>query len=124
MFDDAYEGHAEEFRESLIEARDIMGDYLAELWRRLPPNDLSYQLICEILTEVDEDYSGGEYRRIIGNNFRYRDIGLVTVGPQLAKLPKENHMDSERRMTPDSRESTGRRKLSYRERMLQARRTG
>jgi hypothetical protein len=76
------------------------------------------------LTEVDDDFSAGEYKRIIANNFRYRDIGLVTVGPQLAKLPQENHMDSARRMTPVSKEVVGRRKKSYRERMLQARQIG
>jgi hypothetical protein len=124
MFDAAYEGRAEEFREALIEGRDILGRYLAELWRRLPPDYLSYQLICEILTEVDRDFSDGAYRRVIANNFHYRDIGLVEIGPQLAKLPKENHMDSERRMTPDSGKLAGRRKISYRERMLQARRIG
>ena len=124
MFDQAYEGHAREFKDALIEARDIMGRYLAELWRRLPPDYLTYQLICEILTEVDRDFSAGEYKRIIANNFRYRDIGLVTVGPQLAKLPQENHMDSARRMTPVSKEVVGRRKKSYRERMLQARQIG
>ena len=124
MFDEAYTGRADDFREALIEARDVMGHYLAELWRRLPPDFLTYQLISEILTEVDHDFSGGEYRRIIANNFRYRDIGRVRVGPQLAKLPKENHMDSERRLTPQSRELTGHRRMSYRERMLRARHGG
>jgi hypothetical protein len=124
MFDEAYEGRTGEFKEALIEARDIMGHYLAELWRRLPPDYLTYQLICEILTEVDADFSDGEYERIIANNFRYRDIGLVTVGPQLARLPKENHMDSERRMTPAGNESSGRGRMTYCERMLQARQTG
>lgn len=117
MFDQAYIGQEVEFKAALIESRDIMGSYLAELWRRLPPNYLSYQLICEILAEVDRDFSGGEYHRIITNNFNYRDIGLVTVGPQLARLPKENHMDSERRMTPANREMAAGRRLSYHERM-------
>jgi hypothetical protein len=124
MFDQAYTGQELEFKAALVAARDIMGNYLAELWRRLPPNYLSYQLICDILREVDADFSGGEYRRIIDNNFKYRDIGLVTVGPQLAKLPRENHMDSARRMTPGSRELAGRRKLPYRERMRRARQIG
>ena len=90
-----------------------MGNYLAEVWRRLPPHNLSYQLVGEILSDVDRDFSGGEYLRIIANNFEYREIGLVEVGPQLAKLPKENHMDSSRRMTPGSRELENRQKLSY-----------
>lgn len=123
MFDRAYAGRESDFKRALVAARDILGHYLAVLWRRLPPNDLSYQLVGEILCEVDRDFSGGEYRRIIANNFNYRDIGLVTVGPQLAKLPKENHMDSSRRMTPASREIAGWRKLSYCERMRRAKQT-
>lgn len=124
MFDEAYEGYALEFKQELIDARDIMGHYLAELWRRLPPDYLSYQLICDILTEVDRDFSGGAYKRIIANNFRYRDIGLVRIGPQLAKLPRENHMDSARRLTPASSELVSAQGTTYRERMLRARRTG
>ena len=125
MFDNAYVGKELEFKGALKESRDIMGDYLAETWRRLPPHNLTYELIGEILSDVDRDYSGGEYLRIIANNFEYREIGRVEVGPQLAKLPKENHMDSSRRMTPGSRELENlrnlSRKLSYRERMFLAR---
>ena len=51
----------------------------------------------------------------------HREIGRVTVGPQLARLPKENHMDSSRRLSPDSRELAGPRKRAYRERMRAAR---
>ncbi len=121
LFDEAYAGNEIEFKEALKQSRDIMGSYLAETWRRLPPDYLTYQLIGEILSEVDRDFSGGEYLRIIDNNFTYREIGLVAAGPQLARMPKENHMDSSRRMAPDSREMKSRRKLSYCERMRLAR---
>jgi hypothetical protein len=124
MFDAAYAGHGDEFREALVEARDILGSYLAELWRRLPPDHLTYPLVREILREVDRDFSGGEYQRIIQNNFDYREIGQVRVGPQLAKLPRENHMDSPRKLTPASTEVTRQPKLTYRERMMKARHAG
>jgi len=102
MFERAYAGEMPAFKEALLDARDIIGIYLAETWRRLPADYLSYLQVGEILCEVDQDFSDGEYARIIANNFEYRDIGLVPLGPQLAKLPEENHMDSSRRMTPDS----------------------
>jgi hypothetical protein len=122
MFDDSYAGRGIEFKEALEESRNIMGNYLAETWRRLPPDHLTYELVGGILREVDGDLNDGEYRRIITNNFEYREIGRVAVGPQLAKLPRENHMDSSRRMTPGSRELAVTRRLSYGERMRIARR--
>ena len=101
-------------------ARDILGQYLAELWRRLPPNDLTYKLIGEILIDIDRDLSVGRYSSIINNNFYYREIGLVVVGPQLAKLPKENHMDSSRRLSPDKVTHGKTKKRSFRERWQSA----
>jgi len=120
MFDEAYQGQEAGFKSALIEARDIMGEYLAKTWRRLPPDFLTYQLIGEILTEVDADFNQKRYQRVIANNFRYRDIGKVRVGPQLAKLPKENHMDSSRRMNPETLSVKSRRKLPYRMRWQMA----
>jgi hypothetical protein len=122
LFDRAYVGNETEFRDALRESRDIMGTFLAETWRRLPPDHLTYQLVGEILSGVDGDFNDGGYHRIIASNFDQREIGMVTVGPQLAKLPKENHMDSSRRITPDSRELKDGQKMSYFERMRAARR--
>jgi len=102
MFENAYIGKRQEFKEALLDARDIIGHYLAETWRRLPANFLSYLQVGDTLCEVDQDISGGEYVEIIANNFSYREIGMVPLGPQLAKLPKENHMDSSRWMSPDN----------------------
>ncbi|MFC1681109.1 hypothetical protein ACFL1S_04870, partial [Pseudomonadota bacterium] len=122
MFDTSYVGNEAEFKDALTESRDIVGACLAETWRRLPPDHLTYKLVGEILSEVDRDFNDSAYHRIIASNFDQREIGMVETGPQLAKLPKENHMDSSRRMTPDSRELADGRKLSYCERMRVARR--
>ena len=102
MFESAYAGEKETFKEALLDARDIVGHYLAETWRRLPADFLSYLRVGDILCEVDRDLSGGEYSEIIIQNFDYRGIGQVPLGPQLAKLPRENHMDSSRWMSPDN----------------------
>ena len=104
MFENAYSGESQAFKQALLDARDIIGCYLAETWRRLPAEYLSYLQIGDTLCDVDRDCSGGEYVEIIANNFTYREIGMVPLGPQLAKFPKENHMDSSRRLTPDCRE--------------------
>ncbi len=100
MFADAYAGEKPAFREALLAARDILGLYLAETWRRLPADYLSYLLVGDTLCAVDRDFGGGEYTDIIVENFACREIGQVPLGPQLAKLPRENHMDSPRWMSP------------------------
>lgn len=100
MFADAYAGEMPAFREALLDARDIVGHYLAETWRRLPADYLSYVQVGDTLCAVDRDLSGGEYTEIIIENFEFREIGRVPLGPQLAKLPRENHMDSPRWMSP------------------------
>ncbi len=123
MFDESYAGNESGFKGALEESRDIMGGYLAETWRRLPPDHLTYQIVGDILSDVDEATSGGKYLRIIANNFEFREIGRVMVGPQLAKLPKENHMDSSRRLTPGSSELMHGKELAYCERMRLARRS-
>ena len=113
MFANAYAGEKSVFKEALLDARDIIGHYLAETWRRLPAEYLSYLQVENTLCEVDQDLSGGEYSEIIVQNFEYREIGQVPLGPQLAKLPKENHMDSSRWMSPGSWEFDAQMQESY-----------
>lgn len=100
MFSEAYAGEMPAFKEALLDARDIVGHYLAETWRRLPADYLSYLQVGDTLCAVDQDLSDGEYSEIIIQNFDYREIGQVPLGPQLAKLPDANHMDSSRWMSP------------------------
>ncbi len=113
MFSEAYAGEMSAFKEALLDARDIIGHYLAETWRRLPADYLSYLQVGDTLCEVDQDLSGGEYDEIIIQYFYYREIGQVPLGPQLAKLPTENHMDSSRWMSPDSWEFDAQMREAY-----------
>jgi hypothetical protein len=114
LFDDAYQGQREGFREALVQARDYLGVALAETWKRLSPDHLSYKRVGEILLEVDRELSGGRYRQAIINSLRWRDIGSAVVGPRLAPPSAESHAFSARTLVPEH--ELGSPRLSYRER--------
>ncbi len=120
-FDDAYTGNAVEFKQSLIDARDTMGNYLAETWNRLSPDFLTYDDVGLALINVDQDFSDGRYQSIIVNNLRLREIGNVPVGPRLSPPSAGSHVMSSRTAVPYAPANT--RRLSYWERM-QRRRLG
>jgi hypothetical protein len=100
LFDERYARNPDGFRIALLEARDLLGSYLADAWDMLEPDDLSYAHVEEALLAVDRDISGGAYRRIIEGNFRMRDIGLTRVGPRLAKPDDDSHAASVRTRAP------------------------
>ena len=56
---------------------------LAETWRRLSPDDLSYAEVGRTLRMVDRMMTGGRWRTIIDVNLRRRAIGFARVGPRL-----------------------------------------
>ena len=116
IFDEAYAAGPERFREALIAARDTLGVYLAETWRRLPPDDLSYAGVGGTLLAVDDMLSGGRYRRIIEVNLRERAIGYVQVGPRLRPPGPHSHFDVTHLFVPPERGWRGCCRLSYRER--------
>jgi len=100
MFDEAYAKNPEDFWNALVDARDILGTFLADTWQRLRANDLTYANVADAFLEVDEEHTGGRYESIIAGNFKMRDIGLVAVGPQLAPLGKDSHSNSIRTQLP------------------------
>lgn len=100
MFDEAYADHPEKFKMALLDARDILGTYLADTWDRLNREDLNFVDVGDVFLQVDYDHTGGRFARIIRGNFRLRDIGFVEVGPQLAPLGKDSHANSVRTMLP------------------------
>ena len=109
LFDHAYSANPQGFKRALIEARDVMGTYLAETWRRLSAQRLDYTAVAETLIEVDQDFSGGNFQRLILRNVQRRGIGAVEIGPQLEKLDLAaavSHMHSSRIAEPD--DSVGR----------------
>lgn len=120
LFDDAYAADPGGFEEALLNARDDLGRALAETWRRLPPYSLNYEDVAAVLLDVDLDLTGGRYQRLIRNNFLWREIGLVRVGPRRSPPGPESHALSARTITPERQPPA--RRLSYRERWQLARR--
>jgi hypothetical protein len=118
-FDRAYAADPAGFREAFVDARDLVGRYIAESWRRLAPDFLTYEEIGATLVAVDRELSGSRYRRVILVNFRWRGIGEVRVGPWLASGTTVSHLRSARTMLPE--DQTAARRISYRERFLLAR---
>ena len=100
LFDEAYAAHPEKFKLALLDARDILGTYLADTWQRLSRQDLNFVDVAEVFLQVDQDHTGGRFERLIRGNFKMRDIGLVQVGPQLEPLGEDSHANSVRTMLP------------------------
>lgn len=115
IFDKAYAVAEVGFREALISARDTVGTYLAETWRRLSPHNLGYDDFGRTLLAVDWMLTGGRYRRIIEINLRRRAIGLAHVGPRLAPPKRKSHFDLPRVFVPSGHGTCCKRQLSYRE---------
>lgn len=100
LFDAAFEAHPDKFKLALLDARDILGTYLADTWDILDRQDLNFEDVAEVFLQVDRDHTGGRFARIIRGNFELRDIGLVDVGPQLEPLGKDSHANSVRTLQP------------------------
>ncbi len=102
LFDEAYARAPGAFREALIRARDIMGDYLANTWDLLSPETLTYRNVGDILIRVDQEKSSGAYSDLIRRNLRLRHIGTIIPGPRLEPADAEGHLRSARTMQPIS----------------------
>ena len=100
LFDDAYQKQPENFKLALIDARDIMGTYLADTWQILNRNDLNFVDVARTFEHVDHMATGGRFQKLIRSNFDIRDIGWVDVGPQLEPLKKDSHANSVRTIIP------------------------
>ena len=122
LFDDAYDRRGRGFREALLEARDYLGVALAEGWKRLPADYLNYDDVGAALLDVDRELTGGRFRRVIINNFAWRDIATATVGPRVSAPGSDSHAFSTRTVQPSQETAPPRR--SYRERWALARRAG
>ena len=120
LFDRAYDANPDGFKAALEDARDYLGTALARAWGRLSPHYLNYDDVGEALLETDREQSGGRYQRVILDNFLWRDIGRVRVGPRLSEPGAESHAFSDRTAVPEPVRS--RRGLPYFQRMTMARR--
>ena len=100
LFDQAFDRNPDGFKEALLLTRDTLGTYLADTWSLLNADDLNYTHVAKAFEQVDREFSGGRYQRLIRGNFDMRDIGHVRVGPQLAPLGKNSHVNSVRTLVP------------------------
>jgi hypothetical protein len=103
LFDATFDKDPNGFKESLLEARDFVGTYLADTWMMMDPDYLNYDEVGAILQQVDRDTTGGRYRKLIDGNFRMRDIGLAVPGPRLSPPGADSHSFSARTMIPAGR---------------------
>lgn len=104
MFDEAYAAAPEEFRDALVASRDELGTLLAETWKRLEPDRLSYAEVGRTLRMVDRTMAGGRWRTIIDVNLRRRAIGLARVGPRLRPPGPHSHFELPRVFVPEGRD--------------------
>jgi hypothetical protein len=114
-FDRAYVEDTEGFVEALLDARDIMGAYLAEMLWDLDPDFLDYGDVADALLAVDQSATGGRYADIIDRNFERRGIGILHAGPRF-KPKRRDSLPSRRTVQPRDRLRLPR--MSYRERFL------
>jgi hypothetical protein len=118
LFDQAFPRDPQRFKEALRKAGDYLGLALARAWQRLSPHFLNYVDVGDALLEVDRELSGGRYQQAILNNFRWREIGIVSIGSRLSVPGAESHVFSTRTLTPEHKLPITR--LSFRERWARA----
>jgi hypothetical protein len=120
-FDRAYAHDSDGFAEALVDARDIMGGYLAATLLDLDPDFLDYGDLADAMLAVDERENGGRYAEIIDQNFERRGIGILHAGPRF-EPKRQGRMPSRRTVIP--RDATRLPRMSYRERFLLSRAQG
>jgi hypothetical protein len=101
-------------REALVWARDYLGRALAETWKRLSAQYLSFDDVGRMLLAVDGALSGGRFRHEIFESFDWREIGTVRAGPRLPEADETSHTLSTRTLMPEM--ETALPKMSFRER--------
>lgn len=120
-FDRAYGADRNGFAEALVDARDIMGRYLAAALWDLDPDFLDYGDVADTLLSVDRAETGGRFADIIHGNFERRGIGVFHAGPRFKPKPALG-LPSRRAVVPRDRLRLPR--MSYRERYLLSRAVG
>jgi hypothetical protein len=117
-FDATYPLAPDAFRLALTEARDTTGQLLAETWKRLGPDFLSFEDVGNNMLAMDQLLTAGRYNRPIAESFAWREIGKVKVGPHLAPSDA-SHALSSRTIVPGITRLIP--KMSLRERFVLAR---
>lgn len=115
-FDYAYAAHPSAFRQALHETRDYLGTAIAETWKRLSAQFLSYDDVGRAMLSVDEMLTGGRFQQEIFESFDWRDIGRVRTGPRLKDPDESSHSFSSRTLEPETMPVLP--TMSFRERVL------
>ncbi|MEZ5668334.1 MAG: hypothetical protein R3F55_13020 [Alphaproteobacteria bacterium] len=120
-FDRLYPVDPAGFRSALTETRDLVGRYLALVWEWLECNCIGYSDVEQAVIEADAVLTGGRYRKSIGENFAWRRIGDVPLGPRRGKTFSQSHATSARTLTPDDGAIVAKRPLHCRRRHVSIR---
>lgn len=75
----AFEDKEENFKACLIDARDYLGNLMAEAWKRTNPDGLTYGKVLQHIIDADRQISGGKYRQTIVDCFNWREIIASTT---------------------------------------------
>ncbi|MGR9480929.1 hypothetical protein [Rhizobium leguminosarum] len=118
-FDRAFARNSDGFVEALLDARDVVGTYLAETLWALAPDFLDYGDVARTMLAIDRDESGGQFARIISRNFGQRAIGELHAGAHLKGGEHRSHVLSARTLLPIDYLALP--KMNYREKILLSR---
>jgi hypothetical protein len=113
LFDQAYQGRHQAFKDALLDARDYMGELFATSWQHLSPNDLTFARVGDALLAADRQLTGGRYQDSIFENIVWREIGSVPLGPEMETSATDPQLHAIRGVTALSIVPG----LSYRHRM-------
>jgi len=101
QFDAVYENRHEEFKQCLLEARDIIGYWMAFACGHLTPHYFDYNDVMQTMLHADDVITRGRYRYSIEQNFAWRHIGSVSAGPRLPSAQAGGHVNTSRTVIPD-----------------------
>ncbi|RED48627.1 hypothetical protein [Aestuariispira insulae] len=76
QYQDCYAQSPDLFRQALEIARDALGYRLAECWRQLRADHLTYGGVAKTFLTIDRRLSGNCYQNAIIESFRWREIGF------------------------------------------------
>ena len=85
----AYEQHHAGFKAALLDARDYLGYCLALTWQNLSAEHLTFTKVGAELLAADRVFSAGRHQEIILNNFLWREVGQVPIGPRLSGVVED-----------------------------------
>lgn len=110
-FDRSFARNADGFRAALLDARDVVGTYLAETLWTLAADFLDYGDVADAMLAVDQAETGGAFGDFMRENFARRYIGILHAPPR-PELPPDRQritrvlLPQDRRLLP---------RMSYRE---------